>query len=57
MAAFYESMTLPMLFGVVAAIGIAFGLVLLVFARPMRRLEEHRDDATIGGSPTAELPT
>jgi hypothetical protein len=31
---------LPMLFGVVAAIGIGCGLLLLAFARPMRRLEE-----------------
>jgi POT family proton-dependent oligopeptide transporter len=54
MAALYESMTLPTLFGVVAAIGIGFGLVLLLFARPMRRLEERRD-AGVEGSPTAEL--
>jgi POT family proton-dependent oligopeptide transporter len=42
MAAFYESMTLPSLFGSIAAFGIAAGLLLLLFARPMRRLEEGR---------------
>jgi POT family proton-dependent oligopeptide transporter len=42
MATFYESMTLPMLFGVVAALGIACGLLLLLFSRPMLRLEEGR---------------
>jgi hypothetical protein len=35
-------MTLPMLFGVVAALGIACGLLLLLFSRPMLRLEEGR---------------
>jgi POT family proton-dependent oligopeptide transporter len=42
MAGFYESMTLPSLFGSVAAFGVAAGLLLLLFARPMRRLEEGR---------------
>ena len=42
LAAFYESMTLPGLFGTVAAFGMAAGLLLLLFARPMRRLEEGR---------------
>jgi len=40
MAAFYESMTLPSLFGTVAAFGLACGLLLLVFAKPMGRLEK-----------------
>jgi proton-dependent oligopeptide transporter, POT family len=42
MASFYESMTLPSLFGSVAVFGVAAGLVLLLFARPMHRLEEGR---------------
>ena len=42
LAAFYESMTLPSLFGIVAAFGIGAGLLLLLFARPMHRLEEGR---------------
>jgi proton-dependent oligopeptide transporter, POT family len=37
MAGFYESMTLPSLFGAVAAFGIGAGVLLLLFARPMRR--------------------
>ena len=40
LAAFYEAMTLPSLFGSVAAFGIGAGLLLLLFARPMRRLTE-----------------
>jgi POT family proton-dependent oligopeptide transporter len=40
MAAFYESMTLPSLFGTVAAFGLACGVLLLIFARPMGRLEK-----------------
>ena len=40
MAGFYESMTLPSLFGSVAVFGAVCGLVLLLFSRPMRRLEE-----------------
>ena len=36
----YEAMTLPSLFGSVAAFGIGAGLLLLLFARPMRRLTE-----------------
>jgi POT family proton-dependent oligopeptide transporter len=40
MAGLYETMTLPSLFGVVAAFGVACGVLLLLFARPMRRLEE-----------------
>ena len=40
MAAFYESMTLPSLFGTVAAFGMVCGLLLLVFARPMGKLEK-----------------
>jgi POT family proton-dependent oligopeptide transporter len=42
MAGFYESMTLPSLFGSVAAFGVAAGILLLLFARPMRRLEGGR---------------
>ena len=53
-AAFYESMTLPMLFGVVAAIGIACGLLLLAFARPMRRLEEAPVAAPIDAAASPE---
>ena len=40
LAAFYETMTLPSLFGSVAAFGIAAGVLLLLFARPMRRLTD-----------------
>jgi POT family proton-dependent oligopeptide transporter len=40
MAAFYESMTLPALFGSVAVFGMVAGALLLLFAKPMRRLEE-----------------
>jgi hypothetical protein len=40
MAAFYESMTLPGLFGSVAVFGMVAGALLLLFAKPMRRLEE-----------------
>ena len=42
LAAFYETMTLPGLFGAVAAFGLGAGVLLLLFARPMRRLEEGR---------------
>jgi len=42
MAAFYETMTLPTLFGTVAAFGIGAGFVLLLFVRPMRKLETAR---------------
>jgi proton-dependent oligopeptide transporter, POT family len=38
-ASFYESMTLPTLFGAVAAFGVACGLIMLVFSKPMGRLE------------------
>jgi POT family proton-dependent oligopeptide transporter len=40
LAAFYESMTLPSLFGSVAAVGIVCGILMLLFARPMGRLEK-----------------
>lgn len=40
LAAFYESMTLPSLFGAVAVFGIGAGILLLLFARPIRRLTE-----------------
>lgn len=40
LAAFYETMTLPSLFGAVAIFGIGAGVVLLLFSRPMRRLAE-----------------
>jgi POT family proton-dependent oligopeptide transporter len=39
LAGFYESMTLPSLFGMVAAFGVACGILLLLFAKPMGRLE------------------
>ena len=53
MAGFYESMTLPSLFGAVAAFGVACGLLLLALSRPMRRLEEGRAAAAtvIGAGP------
>ena len=38
MAGFYEAMTLPSLFGAVAAFGMGAGILLLLFVRPMRRL-------------------
>ena len=38
MAGFYEAMTLPSLFGAVGAFGIGAGVLLLLFARPLRRL-------------------
>ena len=38
MAGFYDAMTLPNLFGSVAAFGIGAGILLLPFVRPMRRL-------------------
>ena len=38
-AGFYESMTLPSLFGAVAAFGIVCGLIMLIFSKPMGRLE------------------
>ena len=38
MASFYEAMTLPSLFGSVALFGVGAGILLLLFARPMRRL-------------------
>jgi POT family proton-dependent oligopeptide transporter len=50
MASFYESMSLPSLFGVVAAIGIGCGLVFLLFARPMRHLEEGESGAAAAPS-------
>jgi POT family proton-dependent oligopeptide transporter len=40
LAAFYETMTLPSLFGTVAMFGIGAGVLLLLFARPMRRLTD-----------------
>jgi proton-dependent oligopeptide transporter, POT family len=39
-SSFYESWPLPSLFGAVAAFGIVFGIVLLILARPMRRLTD-----------------
>ncbi|MBI4886874.1 MAG: peptide MFS transporter [Acidobacteria bacterium] len=38
LAALYEAMTLPSLFGAVAAFGIGAGLLLLLCAKPLRRL-------------------
>ena len=42
LAAFYETMALPSLFGSVAVFGIGAGLLLLLFARPMGRMEKGR---------------
>ena len=42
-AGFYESMSLPSLFGAVAAFGVAAGVLMLIFARPLNRLS--RDTA------------
>jgi POT family proton-dependent oligopeptide transporter len=39
LAAFYETMPLTTLFGIVAAFGIAFGIVMLLLSRPVTRLE------------------
>ena len=39
LAAFYESMPLQTLFGIVAAFGIAVGVLFLLFSRPITRLE------------------
>jgi POT family proton-dependent oligopeptide transporter len=39
LAAFYETMPLPTLFGAVAAFGIAAGVVLFLLAKPVTRLE------------------
>jgi POT family proton-dependent oligopeptide transporter len=39
-AAFYESMALPTLFGTIAAFAIVAGLILFAFVAPMRRLTE-----------------
>jgi hypothetical protein len=50
MASFYESMTLPTLFGVIAAIGIGCGLLLLAFARPLQRLEHGESAAAVAPS-------
>jgi POT family proton-dependent oligopeptide transporter len=36
LASFYEAWPLPNLFGVVAAFGIAFGVLLLIFSRPIK---------------------
>jgi POT family proton-dependent oligopeptide transporter len=42
LAGFYESMTPPSLFGAVAAFGLGAGLLLLLVARPLGKLEEGR---------------
>jgi POT family proton-dependent oligopeptide transporter len=42
-AGFYESFSLPMLFGVVAAFAIAFGVLLMAFSKPLHRMS--RDTA------------
>ena len=39
MAGFYQTMTLPDLFGAVAGFGIGAGIILLLFVKPMRRLD------------------
>jgi POT family proton-dependent oligopeptide transporter len=51
-AGFYESMTLPTLFGVIGAIGIGCGLLLFVVSRPLARLEESSDAVPAGGAAT-----
>jgi hypothetical protein len=48
-------MTLPGLFGMVAAFGVACGVVLLLFVRPMRRLEESRAPMPVEATPRPEL--
>ena len=42
LAGFYESMTLPSLFGVVAAFGVGAGLLLLIVSPSLGRLERGR---------------
>jgi POT family proton-dependent oligopeptide transporter len=39
LAAFYETMPLPMLFGAVAAFGVAAGVILQLLSKPVTRLE------------------
>jgi POT family proton-dependent oligopeptide transporter len=39
-AGFYESMSLPSLFGAVAAFGVVAGVLMLLFARPLNRLSQ-----------------
>ncbi|MEZ5421164.1 MAG: hypothetical protein R2708_28025 [Vicinamibacterales bacterium] len=39
-AGFYESMSLPTLFGAVGGFAIVAGLVLLIFVGPLRRMTE-----------------
>jgi POT family proton-dependent oligopeptide transporter len=55
MAGLYESMTLPSLFGAVAAFGVACGVLLLLVVRPMRRLEEKRAVVAVDAAPSPEL--
>jgi POT family proton-dependent oligopeptide transporter len=55
-AGFYETMTLPSLFGSVAAFGMGCGLVLLLFVRPMRRLERGGAHAVVEPLPPAAAP-
>jgi POT family proton-dependent oligopeptide transporter len=45
MAAFYEAMPIANLFGAVAAFGVVVGLIMLVLARPVGRLEKYSDAA------------
>jgi POT family proton-dependent oligopeptide transporter len=42
LAAFYESMPLHTLFGVVAAFGMGAGLILLLLSRPVTKLEGNK---------------
>jgi POT family proton-dependent oligopeptide transporter len=42
LAGFYETMTLPSLFGAVAAFGIGAGVLLLLLSRSLGRLEQGR---------------
>jgi POT family proton-dependent oligopeptide transporter len=39
LAAFYEAMPLHELFGIVAAIGVAMGIIMLLLSKPITRLE------------------
>jgi hypothetical protein len=39
LAAFYETLPLHELFGIVAAIGVAVGIIMLLLAKPITKLE------------------
>jgi POT family proton-dependent oligopeptide transporter len=44
LAAFYEAMPLHELFGIVAAIGVAMGIIMLLVSKPITRLEGRTSD-------------